>query len=593
MLQFGLPRLQFEGELLRLLQQVLGSHRGFDRIQHDANRLGELFEEGQVGRREGFQRRQLDHGLGVTLEQHRQHDDVRGSGRAEARMHACVVLRHAGQQNTLFFQRALPDQPLAELDSRRLLPVRRVPSQQLKPGRPHRRAGHGTLHLIDRALLCVDQGRQFREKYFTDRHEVALPLKHAGESRQVRLEPVLLLVSLGRGAQVVDHRIDIVFQVGDLAARLDLNGSGQVAPGHRGRDLGNGADLCREVGRQQVDVAREVLPGAGRSRHVGLAAQASFDADLARDAGHLFREDRERVGHVVDGFGQRRHLTFGHARELLAQIPVGNGRDDLHDATHLVGQVCGHEVHRVGEVLPGARHTGHDRLATQPAFGAHLARYARDLRRKRAQLIDHRVDGVLQLENLAFDVDHDLARQVATRNRRRDLRDVPHLRGQVRAHRVDRVGEILPRPGHSGHDRLHAKTALGADLARDARDFRRKRPELFDHRVDGFFQLQDFAADIDRDLARQVAVGDRDGHVGDVAHLTRQVRGHAIHVVGEVLPRARHADHDGLAPEVAFGAHFARHTRHFGRKCVELIDHRVDGVLQLENLPLGVDRDLA
>ena len=41
--------------------------------------------------------------------------------------------------------------------------------------------------------------------------------------------------------------------------------------------------------------------------------------------------------------------------------------------------------------------------------------------------------------------------------------------------------------------------------------------------------------------------------------------------------------HVGLAAEPAFGADFARDARHFGREGVELIDHRVDGFLQLQD----------
>ena len=51
LLQLGLPRLQLDGELLRLLQQVLGPHRRFDGVEHDADRLRELLEEGEVRRR--------------------------------------------------------------------------------------------------------------------------------------------------------------------------------------------------------------------------------------------------------------------------------------------------------------------------------------------------------------------------------------------------------------------------------------------------------------------------------------------------------------------------------------------------------------
>jgi hypothetical protein len=91
---------------------------------------------------------------------------------------------------------------------------------------------------------------------------------------------------------------------------------------------------------------------------------------------------------------------------------------------------------------------------------------------------------------------------------------------------------------------------------------------------------------------REIAVRDGDGHVGDVAHLVGQVRRHRVDVVGEVLPRAGDAGHR-LAAELALRAHLARDARHLGGEGVELIDHRVERVLQLEDLALHVDRDLA
>src|SRR3989442_9856314 len=44
----------------------------------------------------------------------------------------------------------------------------------------------------------------------------------------------------------------------------------------------------------------------------------------------------------------------------------------------------------------------------------------------------------------------------------------------------------------------------------------------------------------------------------DVSDLAGQVAGHEVHVVGQVLPRPRHALHRGLAAELALGTHLAR-----------------------------------
>jgi hypothetical protein len=60
------------------------------------------------------------------------------------------------------------------------------------------------------------------------------------------------------------------------------------------------------------------------------------------------------------------------------------------------------------------------------------------------------------------------------RNGGRHLRDVAHLRSQVRRHRIDVVGQVLPRAGERRAPGLAAELALGADFARDARDFRRR-----------------------------------------------------------------------------------------------------------------------
>ena len=88
-------------------------------------------------------------------------------------------------------------------------------------------------------------------------------------------------------------------------------------------------------------------------------------------------------------------------------------------------------------------------------------------------------------------------------------------------HRVDRVGEVLPRAGDARHFGLTAELPFGADLARHARDFRGERAELIDHRVDRVLQLEDLAERFGGDLLREVAVRDRGRDLGDVAHLRR------------------------------------------------------------------------
>ena len=91
-------------------------------------------------------------------------------------------------------------------------------------------------------------------------------------------------------------------------------------------------------------------------------------------------------------------------------------------------------VDAVGQVLPDAGHAAHLGLAAQPALGADLAGDAGHFRGERAELVDHRVDGVLQLEDLALDVDGDLLGEVAVGDGGGDLGDVADLGGEVAGH---------------------------------------------------------------------------------------------------------------------------------------------------------------
>ena len=61
-------------------------------------------------------------------------------------------------------------------------------------------------------------------------------------------------------------------------------------------------------------------------------------------------------------------------------------------------------------------------------------------------------------------------REVAVRDRGRDGGDVADLGGEVAGERVHVLGQVLPDAGDALDLGLAAELALGADLARDARD---------------------------------------------------------------------------------------------------------------------------
>src|SRR5207247_1700246 len=77
--------------------------------------------------------------------------------------------------------------------------------------------------------------------------------------------------------------------------------------------------------------------------------------------------------------------------------------------------------------------------------------------------------------------------------RRGHVCDVADLRGEVRGHRVDVLGQVFPDAGHLAHLRLTAELAFGADLARHARHLGGEHAELLDHGVDDAGRAQELA----------------------------------------------------------------------------------------------------
>ncbi|GAA3068007.1 hypothetical protein GCM10020254_09680 [Streptomyces goshikiensis] len=390
----------------------------------------------------------------------------------------------------------------------------------------------------------------------------------------------------GEGGELVDHRVDGGLQLQDLAAGVHVDLLGQIAVGDGRRHEGDVADLAREVVGHGVDVVGQVLPG---SRHVGdpcLAAEPALGADLTRDAGDLVGERGQRVDHRVDDPGQRGDLALRLHHDLLRQVAAGDGGGHLGDRAHLAGQVGGHHVDVVGEVLPGPGDAPDRGLATQVALGADLPGDAGDLVGERGELVDHRVDGLLQLQDLSPGVHSDLLRQVALRHGGGDLGDRADLGRQVVGHDVDRFRQVLPGAGDTLDVGLAAEPALGADLPGDAGDLAGESGELVDHRVDGLLQLQDLPARGDVDLLGEIALGHGGRDLGDGAHLGREVPGHEIDRIGEVQPGSPDPGDVRLAAQGSLGAHLAGHPGHLGGEQRQLVDHPVEDRGDLAEQPV-------
>src|SRR5207302_11178398 len=101
-------------------------------------------------------------------------------------------------------------------------------------------------------------------------------------------------------------------------------------------------------------------------------------------------------------------------------------------------------------------------LPYTPLFRSHAV----DLSDDRVELVHHPVDDILDLQNLPPDVHRNLLRQVTVGDRRGHLRHVTQLDGQIAGHRIDVIGQVLPRAGDTLDPGLPPELALSPDLAR-------------------------------------------------------------------------------------------------------------------------------
>ncbi|KAI3479879.1 hypothetical protein L1887_58027 [Cichorium endivia] len=413
--------------------------------------------------------------------------------------------------------------------------------------------------------------------------ELAFGTDLLGDSRHLERE----------GSQGFHHVVDGQLEVEELAAHLDVDGLAEVAAGDGGGDGGDGSNLRGEVAGHHVDPLGEHLPLTLDVVDLGLTAEATFCADLDRDADDLVGERLELTHHVVDGELEVEDLALDVDVDELGEYTLGDTLCNTCDLSHLRGEVVGHLVDVFGEVLPGALDVGDVRLTAELAVGSDLHGHANDFGGKDAELTHHGVDGVLELRHLALGIDVDGLCEVALGDGGGDDADGAYLSGEVGTHAVDVVGELLPDALYAGHVGLTAELALGADFARDTRDFGGKVAELIDHDVDGDLEFEDLAVCLDFDLLGEVTARDGLCDEGDTAHLVGEVGGETIDDVLELLPGSFDAVHLCLTAELALGSYFKRDTGDFGGEMRETIDHLVDDVLEFDHdVTLNGDGDV-
>ncbi len=169
----------------------------------------------------------------------------------------------------------------------------------------------------------------------------------------------------------------------------------------------------------------------------GLAAELVPRCPPRGPRASLRSEGVELVDHRVDGVLAVRGSRPSQSTVIfLRQVAPGHGGGHLGDVADLAGQVAGHARSTLSvrsfQVPPTPS------TCAWPPRRPSVADFAGDAGTsgaKRVQLIDHRVDGVLELEDFAAHLDGDLRGRSPARDRGGHLGDVAHLAGQVGGHR--------------------------------------------------------------------------------------------------------------------------------------------------------------
>ena len=229
----------------------------------------------------------------------------------------------------------------------------------------------------------------------------------------------------GEGVELIDHRVDRAFELENLAPHVDGDLLREVAGRYGRRHVGDVANLRGEVAGHRVDRIGKIFPRAGNAFEPRPVRRAFLRNRLRARRASLQKRNALSWSTIVLIVSLSSRISpLNVDGDLLRKVALGDGRRDVGNVTHLVREVAGHRIDRIGKVFPRAGDAFDRRLTAKLTFGADLARDARYFRCEGVELVDHRVDRAFELENLAARFDGDLLGKIAVRDGGRNLGDV-------------------------------------------------------------------------------------------------------------------------------------------------------------------------
>ena len=105
---------------------------------------------------------------------------------------------------------------------------------------------------------------------------------------------------------------------------------------------------------------------------------------------------------------------------------------------------------------------------------------------------------------------------------------------------------------------------------------------MINHVVDGVDKIEYFTADRDGHLLGQITTRHSCRGMRNSSHLQREIGGHRVHRIREILPSAIDTQHIRTTTELTLRTDLSGHTRDFSGEGAQTFHHVIDGVLQIE-----------
>ena len=240
--------------------------------------------------------------------------------------------------------------------------------------------------------------------------DLARDARHLGGEASESWSTIVLIVELRAGRSRPSSR-SVIFCV-EVAARDGRRHLGdRCAPGRSG---------CRPSGSRSRSGPRQVPETPSTC---GLAAELALGADLAGDARHLGRERRSWSTIVLIVLFSSSTSPRASTVIFFERSPFGDRGRHLGDVPHLVGEVVRERVHALGQVRARCRR----RLRPGPGRRACPSVPTSRATRVTSAANEESWSTIVLIVSLSsrispLDVDGDLLREVAVRDRGRDRR---------------------------------------------------------------------------------------------------------------------------------------------------------------------------